>query len=661
MMKKIYFPLLAIVCSTLIACGPAKNNSSSVTSSGEEQVMKITYDEIYNYKPTKSQELSGAVNYRASDGYIENETQGYNHFYYRAMVNNQKLDMVYDGEAFSNEGAKLKGKEMISTATASSIREFISPEKGEAKIRTSAFLKEGTNANIVVKINDVIFYQGLVGKEGYYFSKSTNLNIGDIVSFELIGDAIIECNPEIDFSNKNEGSLHGFIDGHYGDVHPFYNYEEKKMYMYYLSTGNQTQGKKKDIFQSLLATSNDFINYKDDELQMDDDARPEQDLYYVLNVFKDADGKYRSYMGMGNHATSSISDDLHTWRNGIEPYVDPADDLFKYRHTAYNDADVISSRDPDTFYDKDSESYYCVILSYMSQQGAKGEKWINMYVGNKKGEFSTVTTKMVNFTGRGDAECPQIKKIGNRWYLFYSPSGTGTMGNVGRMCYRVGPENTLPQNVDWNNLEERYINGQDLHAAQLVQVGDKYYVYGWLNYKYNTSVWGGYLNTPVEVYQGEDGLLYSRLDPKLLALVNKGLIYKEDLITSSKTLEGTFDRTLINADFKQTEGKSYITVSEGERTFLVGIEYSMGKPSLVIRNEKDGYVSSIEIKNNSSYHLDIMVDDNFIEVSCNGEQVLSAITGLSINSDTIGLTLGQGTEVSNLKINKLSANDNLYL
>ena len=455
--------------------------------------------------------------------------------------------------------------------------------------------------------------------------------------------------------------LHGFIDGHYGDVHPFYNYEEKKMYMYYLSTGNQTQGKKKDIFQSLLATSNDFINYKDDELQMDDDARPEQDLYYVLNVFKDADGKYRSYMGMGNHATSSISDDLHTWRNGIEPYVDPADDLFKYRHTAYNDADVISSRDPDTFYDKDSESYYCVILSYMSQQGAKGEKWINMYVGNKKGEFSTVATKMVNFTGRGDAECPQIKKIGNRWYLFYSPSGTGTMGNVGRMCYRVGPENTLPQNVDWNNLEERYINGQDLHAAQLVQVGDKYYVYGWLNYKYNTSVWGGYLNTPVEVYQGEDGLLYSRLDPKLLALANKGLIYKEDLITSSKTLEGVFDITLINADFKQTEGKSYITVSEGERTFLVGIEYSMGKPSLVIRNEKDGYVSSIGIKNNSSYHLDIMVDDNFIEVSCNGEQVLSAITGLSINSDTIGLTLGQGTEVSNLKINKLSANDNLYL
>ena len=140
----------------------------------------------------------------------------------------------------------------------------------------------------------------------------------------------------------------------------------------------------------------------------------------------------------------------------------------------------------------------------MSQQGAKGEKWINMYVGNKKGEFSTVATKMVNFTGRGDAECPQIKKIGNRWYLLSSPSGTGTMGNVGRMCYRVGPEKTLPQNVDWNNLEERYINGQDLHAAQLVQVGDKYYVYGWLNYKYNTSVWGGYLNTPVEVYQGDN-------------------------------------------------------------------------------------------------------------------------------------------------------------
>lgn len=651
-------PLLVLISSYLLSCSPGNTSSSS---SQEDVTPMITYDEIYHNEATKSGVKSGLVNYLASDGYIDNNTQGYNHFYYRALKNNIKTDMTYREDRFVLENAYLKNEYMKSSASVSAIREFVSPVSGEAKLSISAFLKEGETANMIVYVNDEIISQAIISIEGNYIEKRIKLKVNDVISVALVGDALITCNPEIDFTTSTEPTLHSTTNGHYGDVHPYYNLEEKKMYMYYLSTGNQTSGPRRDRFQSMLTTSSNMINYNHEEIYMDESMRPEQDLYFVLNVFKDADGKYRTYQGMGNHSSSAVSDDLITWRNGLVPYVDKEDDLFKYAHAAYNDADVIMCRDPDTFYDKDSSSYYCVVLSYMTNNQASGEKWINLYVGDHEGKFSTVATKMVNMTGRGDSECPQIKKIGNRWYLFYSVFGSGTKGNVGRICYRVGEENVLPQNVDWNNKPEHYINGQDLHAAQLVQVGDKYYVYGWLSERYNASYWGGYINTPIEVYQTENGLLQSKIDEKFLSLANKGLIYKQENVNTSVSSFGLFNRALVNMTLNMQEGNSYLTINEGTRQFLVGIETHLDTAKLVIKNVEDNYQVDVGITKSDTYDFDIVIDDGFIEVNCNDEQVLSAITNLSASYDEIGLSLGQNCLVPSLKINKLANSNNFYL
>lgn len=657
-MKIKILPIL-LLSSYLVGC-VAPTDSSSEKPDEEPEIM-ITYDDIYHKEHTKSDVKSGLTIYRASDGYIDNTTQGYNHFYYRALTNQGKVDMVYENNAFRSEDAYLDGIYMKSSVTTSATRDFVSPTSGEAKINISAFLIEGNPTNLVIYHNDEIIMQSIVTKDGYYGSKTVDLKQGDVISVINNGESLISCNPEIDFTKTRESLLHSTTNGHYGDVHPYYNLEEKKMYMYYLSTGEQTSGPRRDRFQSMLTTSSDMINYEHTEIYMDEGARPEQDLYFVLNVFKDADNKYRSYMGMGNHATSSVSDDLITWRNGLIPYIDEEDDLFKYAHAAYNDADVISCRDPDTFYDEESESYYCVVLSYLTNQADKGEKWTNLYVGDKNGRFSTKATKLVNFTGRGDPECPQIKKIGNRWYLFYSVWGSGTAGNVGRLCYRMGDENVLPQNVDWMNKPERYINAQDLHAAQLTQVGDKYYVYGWLSLTYNKSYWGGYLNTPIEVYPDENGVLLSKIDPKFIELSNKGLMFKQENITTSVDSFGSFDRALVQTSLSSISDASYITVSEGERKFLVGVETDLNKAKLVIKNVEDNYKVDVEISKKDIYDLNIVIDDSFIEVSCNDEQVISAITSLSASVDNIGLLLGSNSTATSLKINKLANSDNFYL
>ena len=658
MKKKLLVPIFVALSATLLSCGQGLTPDNSESEKGDD--MRITYEDIYHYDYTKSAVKSGLTIYRASDGYIDNDTQGYNNFYYRVEENGEVFDLVYQDGAFRSDDAYIEGKYMKSTATKRVMRQFISPVTGSAKISTSAFLVEGENPNIIVKVNDDTILQNILTKDGYFNEKTVDLKVGDVVSFIVSGDSKISSNPEINFITGAEKTLHSTIDGHYGDVHPFYNVEEKKMYMYYLSTGRQTGGTRKDTFQSLLSSSSDMIHYSDDELKMDDSARPEQDLYYVLNVFVDADGKYRTYQGMGNHASSAVSDDLHVWRNGLIPYIDEADDLFKYAHAAYNDADVISCRDPDTFWDKDSESYYCVILSYLTNAGANGEKWINLYVGDKEGKFSTKATKLVNMTGRGDSECPQIKKIGNRWYLFYSVYGTGTAGNVGGLTYRIGDPNVLPQNVDWNNKPEHQINGADLHAPQVCSVGDKYYVYGWLNEKYNTSVWGGYLNTPIEVYQAEDGTLCSKIDSKFLELSNKGLIYKAENLSSSVDSFGVFPNSMVEAKLTLETGNSYITVAEGSRIFKVGIESDYSNTYLVVRCDSDNYKVKTPITKTNLYDLKILIDGSFIAACCNDEQVLSAMTALSASSDTIGLVLGQSSSVSNLKINKLANSDNFY-
>ena len=655
----------------LVCCG--SNNNPS----GEEQPApggddnppaivpheeeKITYKDIYHYQYTKSSPINGKKLYRASDGYIENTEQGYNNFFYQAKTSDSYNNLLYEDGVFKLNGAEIKGAEMKSVVGASATRCFVSPEAGTARISGSAFLLKGTSAHLSVFKNNTLIYEKDVGFDGVFHSDDVSLVRGDNIYFVIDGDATVSYNPVIDYTLLDEMPLHHAADGYYGDVHPFYDYKTKTMNMFYLSTGKQTFGDRYDIYRSMLTTSTDMIHYNHEPIQMNERGRPEQDLYFVLNVFQDKNGVYRSSEGMGNHITTSISGDLHTWSNGTEAYVDPTDDLFKYRFAAYYDDTVYMGRDPDMIYSLEDDCYYTVSIVYHTNLKDKGKKSIQLYIGNNKGEFVPKGYTLISFEGRGDPECPQIKKINNRWYVFYSVSGTGTKGNVGKFAYRVGDVGVNIKDVDWESKPELYLDGEDLHAAQLNEVGDKFYYYGWLNYKYNISVWGGYLNLPHEVYVDEDGTLRSKMDEELLRLLNKGLVYKDDKsYTANENLSVKLTRNLITADIDIVNtNNSGLKITHGSDVYFIGLITKAGKKYLTVKNEFDGYYSEVIAKNASKYHLTISLDGDFLDVNVNDDTTISAFTNLTATNKSLAVE-SNGNTISNLKISQLADYNNIY-
>lgn len=476
-------------------------------------------------------------------------------------------------------------------------------------------------------------------------------------------------------------SLHYVCDGFFGDVHPFYY--DGKMYMFYLSTGRESNSARQQ-FASMLAVSDDMIHYKPVEIKMDKKNPPEQDLYYALGVYIDAEGRFRSCYGKGSYVGGSVSDDLITWSNGAEPYMDEEIGMLRYKYRVTFDSDVYSGRDPYIWYDAASESYYCVVMNYYSAQNDKGEKGLALYIGDKEGRYSSKAVKMVSFTGRGDPECPMLMKIGNRWYLFYSVFGTGVAGSVGRLSYRMGGENQLPQDVDWENATEYCLDGGDLHAAQLVNVGDKLYMYGWINYAAHQNVWGGFLNLPREVYPNADGTLGSRCDEYLTELLRKetiaqmsfentvlqGISAEDSKFTvaggGTATLNQKVGRTLMTAKITMPANgeRAGFTLSDGIYTYFVGVRRENGKLYLTIRSESgDSESAYIEILDpgTTEFDLKIVSEGRFIEAFVNDAYSVTAHTRLKNGEYTLALSLmGENAAAEDVQIYQLADYNNIY-
>ena len=671
-MNKKVICLLTSLSLLVVGCGnnvAPPDDDSGKDDSGQDdptpyippEEQKMTYKELYHYEYKKADQLVGKKLYRASDGYIQNTEQGYNHFYYQAKINGEYNNLLLDGSAFKLNGAEIDQDKMTSVTGASAARCFVAPEAGTARISGSVYLINGSSAHLSVFKNETLICEKDVDSDGVFHTNDVALVRGDNIYFVIDGNATVSYNPVVDYTLLSEISLHHAANGYYGDVHPFYDYQSKKMHMFYLSTGNQSGSDRYDIYRSMLTTSTDMIHYVDEPIQMNERGRPEQDLYFVLNVFKDKNGFYRSSEGMGNHITTSVSSDLHTWSNGTEAYVDPVDDLFKYRFAAYYDDTVYNGRDPDMIYSAEDDCYYTVSLVYHTSLKASGRKSIQLYIGNNKGEFAPKGYTLIGFEGRGDPECPQIKKIGDRWYVFYSVIGTGTKGNVGKFAYRVGDKGVNIKDVDWESKPELYLDGEDLHAAQINEVGDKYYYYGWLNYKYNTSVWGGYLNLPHEVYQDEDGTLRSRLDEELLRLLNKGLIYKDNkTYTANENVNVKLTRNLITADLDVVNtNRVGLKITHGSDAYFIGMVTKAGKKYLTIKNDSDEYMCEVLAKTATKYKLTISLDGNMLDINVNDDTTLSAFTNLTDTNKSLDVE-ANGNSVKNLKINQLADYNNIY-
>ncbi|MGM9813988.1 MAG: hypothetical protein ACI32C_03710 [Candidatus Enteromonas sp.] len=623
MKKKRLACLCLATCTLLVSC---KEEPEAI------EPQENGYESFYHLDTSKREEKTGKARYYASDGYFGNEAQGYNHYFYKALSNGPYQDLSFEeGKFLSKDGTYLENERMHSSAFSQAVRSFVSPLSGRTKIKGTLRLgEEAKTAALSIKIlnskKEIVRELGewaCNDQEGTYIEARVELKEGDEIVFILSSDTTVSFNPCIDFALEAESLLHQNIDGQYGDVHPYYDEENDRMIMYYLSTGEE-KNSTHERFSTLASVSTDMVNFSPLELKRKKDNPPGIDTYYVLNVYKDAEGIYRSCCGAGAYFINSKSKDLIAWENGEEPYLDE-DGSMQYFHRVVPEEGVYATRDPHIFYDEERETYYCICGDYYTSKITEGKKGIAIYQGDKTGRFSRVSKHAIDLTGKGNPECNQIFKIQDRYYIFYSLSGTGTAGGVGKLAYRVGDAGKNPFEVDWESKEERYLDGGDNHAAQLVEAKGKYYFYGWLTPNPHMNGWGGPLSLSKEVFVKEDGSLGVRLDPEYQKYVNKGRF--AEFTVENPTFKNV-PRCILSGDFAIPNSgsvKEGFRVTSGDSTYFAGVMNKGGSSYLTItKNDDPTSFIYMPIETKRTLHIEVYLDGAYIEAFLDNEYSVSS-------------------------------------
>lgn len=630
--------------AAIVLSGAVAVTGGGLMSGCKTKENKSEFDYGSLYKKVYEQpfpEQSGKTS-RAMYGYTLKNEQGYNGWYYMYSDGGRYFEMTFGGGAWSGGGASLEGGVMRSSNGACAVRKFVPGYSGEAVIYGNFRAeKNSSSARIYVAVNGEKLYEGELSEgdfAGKYFEVKTTLSPSDCVYIGVSGEkAAVYLNPAVTFENSQDESLYHLTAAgkQYGDVFPYYDINDNKLYMGFLWSDDARTGN----YGNALEVSSDMLHFTD---------IPEANNYDIWQKYKQ---EYR----------------LH-YIYDCNKFIDRT----KYTY---------GIRDNFLYFDEENQRYLMIGGAYYRFDSQKQTSDLIITASDDALGFSWTKPATVVEEGydRNLPECPSLMKIGDRWYVFVSVAYV-TAHQVGALRYWTGDKGVDCLDVDWSGKDYSYLDGEDLCAARPTQVGEKVYMWGWIPSLYDGmpwSPWGGYLNLPREVIARSDGSLGGRLDPALKKLLNYGNIYS--LGENSYTVEsGTaeyFDGTL------KTEGKSYVKLGDFNRTYTTftmklkngnsagylfkqgGKEYRMvierenGKQFMKVLSPDDSshkVNSVLEIAADCDlFDIEIVSDGEFTEFFVNGEYALTAHTAMRGNSHSAYLYSDGGAEFSNVRINKL--------
>jgi hypothetical protein len=719
MIKKIIIGFLICCLLLFSACASTENKNNDPNSGGEPLISTSKYSDLYDI--IKNEPFAvvwpNATN-KAMYGYTLKAEQGYNSWYYnykdgtifKQMNYNSTHKRWENGNSYINGAIQNAGNEKEIAKT------FILNATGKIFItgnfKLSSIASEDINIQIV-KNNEVIYPQGGGYKTikrndlvGWYHDVQVDVFPGDKINFVTKGNGEIYWNPTISFDNIDTQNLHFDLQSDYynlnsnnyiGDVHLYYY--NGKMYMYYLDTvGN---------YNIRLASSTDMISYGAETLKIGNPP-PQADNYYVLGIVKEGD-IFRSYFGAStDYIYGSKSTDLITWTKG-EGVTDMFENTYLPKVTYSGGA-----RDPYVFYDSDIDRYRIIYLGYYNNKYWQGHApndfdcalALKTSVGNSAEQWQSTDKELLRFDNAGtsqrdEPEVSQMMKIGSRWYIFASIYGRSVHG-VGAPTYWIGDKNTKIDDVNWQSKQENLLDGEDLCGAQIVQVNDRYYLYGWIPYQADGGGWGGSINIAREIYQRADGTLATRLDPYLTSMLNQGKLYSLDntatvvagqwniigqtasLIANggndnsyNKTqysellMTGKYNRVMIQSNVSLINARSVgIKLEADNRPEKFFIELDKNNKRMIVYGKTNsGLTTRSEIPINiSSYenvNIKIIIEGSFVEFFVNDEYCLTAkITDFGNNElkdfRVSAYCDGENTLINSFIINKLSNQSNIH-
>ena len=473
-----------------------------------------------------------------------------------------------------------------------------------------------------------------------------------------------------------------------GDIMPYG--EDGTFYLYH-QRDTRNPGPFGEPFGWALATTKDFVNYKDFGESLERGGDEEVDQYiYAGTVFKVGDKYHALYTGCNRdkvkarlmkqvllHATS---DDAVKWEKNIAETLLPPQEGYDDRNW----------RDPFVLWDEENEEYMLIL-------------------GTRVGEDKRLMTgRLVKFTSKdltnwefqGDwwnpglytmFEMPDLFKMGDWWYLVYSDQNAVSR----KVCYFKGSTleelkqmtaaPTFPDN------KEGVLDSRAFYAGKTASNGTDRYIWGWCPTRAgndNTAVgaapaepeWAGNL-VMHKIIQHEDGTLSlgsvegilnkytNNTTLKVMAKSETGVAENNDNYTLSGDAYVLFNRLNIHNKLTFT-----VTASSNEDVF--GISLVRGTDSekyysLIINPEDNnsnrkinfeqkgkegiGFIAGIDsykfpVPADNIYHVTICTDNSVCTVYINDNVAYTnRIYGLQKNCWSLDSYEGS-IQVSNIKV-----------
>ena len=602
------------------------------------------YAALYTNERTQPYEETDRLTSRSRYGYTCAHEQGFQGWSYLYGKGGSFAEMTWNAasERWEGGGASMQGERLSPAGETAAVRLYHSPRAGEAVLYGNYKCADASDggAHVEILLDGEPVYEGELSAGdtiGRYCEVSVVLREGSEVAFVVSGDGDVLFDPAVTLEEAQNASLYHLTASgkQYGDVFPYYDEEQHRLYMGFLWSDNAALA---DNYHDALEISSNMLTFTD---------VPEANNYDTWQYYRE------------NYRLHQLFD--------VSRFCDR--NIYSY-----------GVRDNMLYFDEENERYLMVAGCYYAFDASAQTSDLVIYCSDDKMGLSWTQPGNVVEAGysRNLPECPSLMKIGDRWYVFVSVA-YNTVHQVGPLQYWTGDAGVDCMDVDWSEKEFAFLDGEDLCAARPTQVGDKVYLWGWIPSTYDTmpwAPWAGYLNLPREVVVREDGSLGGRLDPGLSALLNYGRMYslKEDGFTAEEgsaslngdTLSvsggrvrlGEFHRTYttFRMDMKQC-GRAGIQMEQDGKRYQVVIEREGGKAYMKVLSPDDPshkVNSTICLPSDTGvFDVKIVCDGELIEFFVNDTCALTAHTAMTGQSHTLSLLCDGEAEFSDVSVSKL--------
>ena len=358
-------------------------------------------------------------------------------------------------------------------------------------------------------------------------------------------------------------------DGWVGDTIPFAH--DGKFYIYYLH--DERKGNTQDEYGyrtswNLLITE-DGVNVKDCKVVLPVGEYDDADYAcYTGSVIEGNDGNFHMFYTAQNnynpkyhrdgkplqYVAHAISTDLINWEKLPELTFGADERIYE----------PFDWRDPFVFYNEEEKCFDMLLAARLRGASEKNGGCVGLCRSydllhwEAKEPFYNPESYMTH-------ECPDLFKLGNKWYLVYS-----TFSEKFVTHYRMSDKLSGP----WTSPIEDTFDARAFYAAKTAQVGDKRMAFAWVPTKRGESdfgqyEWGGNFIAH-EINQTTDNKLTVKPAERLINMFNKEFVNEKLNKVEIENYEG--EKSYVIDGMKDTcMIEAVIEFSEGVRSFGIGL------------------------------------------------------------------------------------------